>query len=143
MCCCTCPAVLVSLLALADSSKPAKLQEAVADSLCALAAQDWTRTQLIDAGETADLACAPVLLLQRLASAVCVLQEGCRVHLGSDVLSAVDVLGLKRWRGFSAEWKETRCVDNAQAEQQHRPCSTPCYHLVSPWCFLRPLLSDE
>lgn len=48
---CFCLTVLLALLALADSSKPAKLQEAVADSLCALAAQDWARQQLIDAGD--------------------------------------------------------------------------------------------
>jgi hypothetical protein len=50
---CTClvlPAVLPCLLALADSSKPAKLQEAVADGLCALASQDWAQKQLVEAG---------------------------------------------------------------------------------------------
>jgi hypothetical protein len=59
---CCCPTVLVALLALADSSKPAKLQEAVADSLCALAAQDWTRTQLIDAGDRSAVTAAPPVL---------------------------------------------------------------------------------
>lgn len=49
-------AVLPCLLALADPQKPAKLQEAVADGLCALASQDWARQQLRDAGEL--LCCA-------------------------------------------------------------------------------------
>lgn len=47
-------AVLPCLLALADTSKPAKLQEAVADGLCALASHDWARTQLINAGVLVD-----------------------------------------------------------------------------------------
>jgi hypothetical protein len=44
------PAALPCLLGLAGASQPVKLQEAVADCLCALASNEWAKQQLCAAG---------------------------------------------------------------------------------------------
>lgn len=61
-------AALSSLLLLADSQQPSKLQEAVADGLCALASKEWAREQLYAAGACdAGAACTAAFVTRRLA----------------------------------------------------------------------------
>eukprot|EP00878_Enallax_costatus_P004742 GHUV01004991.1.p1 GENE.GHUV01004991.1~~GHUV01004991.1.p1 ORF type:complete len:283 (+),score=82.35 GHUV01004991.1:334-1182(+) len=62
------PQALSALLLLADAAQPANLQEAVADCLCALAAHEWTRQQLIEAG--AVQSAAELLNVQQLEVSV-------------------------------------------------------------------------
>jgi hypothetical protein len=77
-------AVLPCLLGLADKQQPAKLQEAVADCMCALASNDWAQQQLCDAGEVAKYLCLlqemDELLVQLL---LCALMKHAALHFFS------------------------------------------------------------
>ncbi|KAF6262957.1 armadillo-type protein [Scenedesmus sp. NREL 46B-D3] len=77
------PQVLPCLLMLADGSQPAKLQEAVADCLCALASKDWAKQQLCTAG--AATAARGLLNMQQLEVSV-----RCLMVLGMLLSSSAD-----------------------------------------------------
>eukprot|EP00882_Tetradesmus_deserticola_P016685 GHRQ01017834.1.p2 GENE.GHRQ01017834.1~~GHRQ01017834.1.p2 ORF type:complete len:145 (+),score=68.12 GHRQ01017834.1:952-1386(+) len=104
------PQVLPCLLSLAGSSQPVKLQEAVADCLCALASNNWAKQQLCTAGGvTAASSMLDVRLLE--VSVRCLMVLGMLLPSSTDAQQrlADDVAALQRLMELLKQNEDADC----------------------------------